>query len=144
MNHPANRPDPAELLETFVASNHCDKAFAALVESLDRLVYSSALRRTGSPQLAEEVAQDVFAIMARKADSLQRHPCLAAWALKTTKLQCRNAMRSERRRQRKIAALTSDAEARHAPTSMTTDDQATWKDVVLLLDDVFDRLLLLD
>ena len=63
----ANRPDPARLLEAFVASNRCDQAFAALVGSLDGLVYSSALRRTGNAQLAEEVAQNVFAIMARKA-----------------------------------------------------------------------------
>ena len=144
VNTPANGTDPAELLEAFVASNRSDKAFAALVGSLDRLVYSSALRRTGSAQLAEEVAQDVFAIMARKADSLRRHASLTAWALKTTKLRCGNAMRSERRRQRKIAALTSEVEAQDPLSSNAMDDQASWKDAVPFLDDALDRLSPLD
>ncbi len=140
MRRPANRPDPARLLEAFVASNRCDKAFAALVGSLDGLVYSSALRRTGNAQLAEEVAQNVFAIMAQKAGALRSHPSLTAWALKTTRLQCANAMRSERRRQRKTAALASEAGSRNSQSTNPMDDQATWKDAIPFLDEALDRL----
>jgi RNA polymerase sigma factor (sigma-70 family) len=140
VKHSANRPDPPRLLEAFVASGRCDKAFAALVGSLDGLVYSSALRRTGNAQLAEEVAQNVFAIMARKASSLRSHPSLTAWALKTTRLQSANAMRSERRRQRKLAALTSEAGALHSQSSNAMDESSTWKDAVPFLDEALDRL----
>lgn len=91
-------PDRSTLLEAFLASNRSETAFTALVGSLDRLVYSGALRRTGSPQLAEEVTQNVFAILARKAASLRGHPCLEAWAMETTRLEAATVMRSERRR----------------------------------------------
>lgn len=47
-------------------------AFAALTERYAGLVYSAALRRTGSPEVAEEVAQNVFTILARKAPRLLR------------------------------------------------------------------------
>ena len=140
MNRPTDRPDPARLLEAFVASHRCDKAFAALVGSLQGLVFTSALRRTGNAQLAEEVAQNVFAIMARKADSLRKHPSLTAWALKTTQLQSATAMRGERRRQRKLAALGDETRTRGTPPSNTMDDQATWKDAVPFLDEALDRL----
>jgi hypothetical protein len=53
-----DRVDPRELLEAFVASKRSERAFTALVENLRSLVYSSALRRTSRPQLAEEVTQD--------------------------------------------------------------------------------------
>ena len=58
-----------------------------LVSNLGDLVYSSALRRTQNSQLAEEIAQNVFAILARKADSLRRHPSLTAWIFETTRLE---------------------------------------------------------
>ena len=53
-----DRVDPRELLEAFVASKRSERAFTALVENLRSLVYSSALRRTSRPQLAEEVTKD--------------------------------------------------------------------------------------
>ena len=92
-----NRPDPGALLEAFVRSQHSERVFATLVESLSGLVYSGALRRTRNPQLAEEIAQNVFAVLARKAESLLRHPCLTAWILETTRLETARAMRHTKR-----------------------------------------------
>ena len=92
-------PDPSKLLEAFLASDRSERAFTALVGSLNRLVHSAALRRTGHAQLAEEVSQNVFTILARKASSLRNHPCLEAWAMETTRLEARTVLRSERRRQ---------------------------------------------
>lgn len=135
-----HRSDPRALLEAFLASNRSGKAFAALVESLSRLVFSRALRRTGNPQLAEEITQDVFAILARKAESLRHHPALEAWIFETTRLRAASAMRSERRRQRKIAALTSESQARHPDPTDPMDNQATWKEAVPALDEALDRL----
>lgn len=136
----SSKSDPTRLLSTFVASNYCDKTFARLVESLNGLVYSSALRRTGNSQLAEEIAQNVFAIMAKKAKALRRHPSLTAWALETTKYQSANAMRSEKRRRRKVEALIGQAATQDPASSNAMEDQCIWKDAVPFLDEALDRL----
>ncbi len=135
-----DRPDPSALLEAFVASGRDERAFARLVENLGGLVYSSALRRAGNSQLAEEITQNVFAIMARKAESLRRHPSLTAWALETTRLQSASAMRSEKRRRRKVAALAREAEARTPASSPAMKPEPAWKEAVHHLDEALDRL----
>ncbi|NNM28220.1 MAG: RNA polymerase sigma factor [Akkermansiaceae bacterium] len=140
MQDPQNRPDPRELLEAFVASKRSERAFTAVVENLRSLVYSSALRRTSRPRLAEEVTQDVFARLARKAESLCRHPSLQAWIFETTRRQAATAMRSERRRQRKIDALTSEAKARESNTPHPMDNLPNWTEAVPVLDEALDRL----
>jgi RNA polymerase sigma factor (sigma-70 family) len=140
MNPQSQRPDPRKLLEAFVTSSRSERAFAALVACLSGLVFSSALRRTGNAQLAEEVAQNVFAIMARKASSLLGHPSLEAWTLETTRLEAAAMMRSEKRRQRKLAALAVETDI----ITPTSDDpmkpSATWEDALPLLDDALDSL----
>ena len=57
-----------ELLGQFAREKSQD-AFTALVNRHVNLIYSAALRQVRSPQLAEEVAQSVFADLARDADN---------------------------------------------------------------------------
>lgn len=137
-------PDPSKLLEAFLASGRSERAFADLVGSLNRLVHSAALRRTGHAQLAEEVSQNVFAILARKAPSLRNHPCLEAWAMEATRLEARTVLRSERRRQSKTAAFARETEARPSTPTEPMDSHENWQDALPLLDDALESLPLKD
>jgi RNA polymerase sigma factor (sigma-70 family) len=136
--------DLSELLEAFLVSGGSERAFTALVGSLNRLVHSAALRRTGNAQLAEEVSQNVFAILARKAPSLRNHPCLEAWTMETTRLEARTALRSERRRQSKTAAFARETEARSSTPTEPMDTHENWQDALPLLDDALERLPMKD
>src|ERR1700677_4854872 len=83
------------------AANNSDAAFAALVERHINLVYSAALRCLGNPHEAEEVAQVVFIILARKAGSLRRETILSGWLYQTAQLTAANFLRTKLRRERR-------------------------------------------
>ena len=69
----------AELLQAY-AQNRSESAFTELVQRHIDLVYSAALREAhGDASQAEDIAQAVFAELARRASSLVRHPALAGW-----------------------------------------------------------------
>ncbi len=70
-----------ELLAQY-ARTQSEAAFATLVSRYLNLVYSAALRFTGDPHHAQEIAQVVFIILARKAFSLRRSIVLSGWPIK--------------------------------------------------------------
>ncbi|EEF59232.1 RNA polymerase sigma factor [Pedosphaera parvula] len=80
---------------------HSEDAFRALVQQHTNLVFGTALRRTGNATAAEEITQNVFLILARKAIWLQSHTSLAAWLHHTTLFEARQWWRGESRRQRR-------------------------------------------
>ena len=59
----------------------CEEAFRSLVERYADLVYGTALRRTGDRLAAEEVAQNVFVALARKAERIDGTGGLGGWLL---------------------------------------------------------------
>jgi RNA polymerase sigma factor (sigma-70 family) len=62
-------------------------------------VYSSALRQVGDVHLAEDVAQAVFVLLARKARSVPPEGVMG-WLFNTTRYVARNAMKAEARRRK--------------------------------------------
>jgi len=87
-----------DLLGEFIRDASQD-AFTALVQRHLDLVYCAALRQVRSHQLAEEVAQSVFADLARNADRLRPDTILTAWLYEVTRRTAINVVRGEARRQ---------------------------------------------
>src|SRR6266566_2144495 len=87
----------AELLREYVTSGS-DTAFTELVDRYVDFVYATARRQVGNAQLAEEVAQVVFSLLARKAVGLVDLPSLAGWLYRATCFTAARTLRTERRR----------------------------------------------
>jgi RNA polymerase sigma factor (sigma-70 family) len=97
--------DDATLLRQY-AEEGLDSAFTELVRRHVDLVYGAALRRTGDPHRAADVAQQVFVALARDARKLSCHAVLGAWLHTATRNAAFNLMISEQRRQaRELQAL---------------------------------------
>src|SRR3954470_9790673 len=92
--------DDMELVRQYV-TGRSESAFAALVSRHANLVYSAALRRTSNPQLAEEITQAVFIILARKADSFGEKTILPGWLYRTACYVSGHALKREFRRQQR-------------------------------------------
>jgi RNA polymerase sigma factor (sigma-70 family) len=86
-----------ELLRRFVIQRDHD-AFAVLVQRHIGLVYHSALRRVGETHAAEDITQQVFTTLARKAAQLGEHEALAGWLHTTGRYEAHRFLRAERRR----------------------------------------------
>jgi RNA polymerase sigma factor (sigma-70 family) len=92
----------AQLLREF-AEHAADSLFGEIVARHAGLVYSAALRQTNSPELARDVAQNVFIDLARKArqvsERMSENGSLAGWLYRATQFAARNSLRGEIRRQ---------------------------------------------
>ncbi len=97
----------SQLLETWVKHER-QADFKEIVRRHLGLVQGIACRQVGHDQ-AEDIAQRVFAILARKASSLTDLRSLSAWLHRVTMLQCRNAVRSQMRdRRNQEAAMETE------------------------------------
>jgi RNA polymerase sigma factor (sigma-70 family) len=94
-----------ELLLAYT-TNGSEEAFRELVERHLALVYSAALRQlNGDAHLAQDVAQSVFADLARKANGLAGRfqagrGIMAGWLLMSTRFAALKVIRSSQRRQK--------------------------------------------
>ena len=118
------------------AIEHREDAFAELVRRHLDAVYSAALRRLGGDaHLAEDVAQQVFVALARKAAVVSRHSVVSAWLYVATRNEAANVVRRERRRkQREQEAYAMETVALNPP------DQVPWHRVAPILDGMIDQL----
>jgi RNA polymerase sigma factor (sigma-70 family) len=125
--------DDLTLLREYARRNS-EEAFAALVSRHINLVYSVALRQVRDPQLAEEITQAVFIILARKAASLGPKTILSGWLCRTARYASANALTIQRRRQRR------EQEAHMQSTLNETASDETWSQIAPLLDGAMGQL----
>jgi len=126
------RTDDNVLLHQF-AEKRSEEAFAALVARHVNLVYSVALRRVGEPHDAEEIAQAVFIILAKKAGELRHDKAISSWLFQTTRLTANNFIRSEMRRHRR------EQEA-YMQSLLNESGEDAWPRIAPLLDDAVGAL----
>src|SRR5688500_3175073 len=128
-------PDDATLLQRY-AETGAEDAFAELVRRHIDGVFSAAVRRVGGDvQLAEDVAQQVFVVLARNAVALTGHPALTVWLYVTTRNAAGNIVRRERRRR----AREQEAQTMQQIFS-EGESPADWSRVAPVLDAAIDEL----
>lgn len=95
-----------QLLWEYV-SQQSPRAFEALVQRHADLVFATVMRRLGDVEPAQEVAQNVFIALARKAGRFRVEVSLAGWLHKTAVLESRRWWRDDLRRQRREQAAAN-------------------------------------
>src|SRR5437879_5499669 len=95
-----------ELIQQY-AKSRSEAAFAELVRRHLAWVYSVALRKVGQPQIAEEVAQSVFVLLAFKAGGLPSGTILGGWLFRTTCFVGSRALRGEQRQKHREQIASS-------------------------------------
>ena len=123
--------DDWQLLQDY-AERGSESAFRTLVGRHLGLVRAAALRQVNESALAEEVAQAVFILLARKARKLSRETVLAGWLFRTTRFVAARALRSEFRRQRREQEAVNMQE-------LSLPDE-TWRRIAPELDAGLERL----
>lgn len=102
---------PAELNATLAAARRGEEdAWRRIIELYGRRVFAMARSRCGRSDLAEEIAQSVFATIAiklRQADGYSEQGRFEAWLFRITM----NRVRDELRRLRRDAGATAGADA---------------------------------
>jgi RNA polymerase sigma factor (sigma-70 family) len=132
--------DDAELLRRY-AEERSEPAFAELVRRHVNVVYAAALRRVGGDaHLAEEVAQVVFTILARKAGSLARHPVLVGWLHRSTHYAALDALRDKLRREKREHTVESETMNGNAETNPSRRTDLDWDELGPIVDSLLDRL----
>lgn len=86
-----------QLLNEYVNHNS-ETAFATLVGRYSDLVYSTCLREVRNAELAQDVTQVVFLLLAKKASSFREGVVLAGWLFQTACFASKDAVKQEIRR----------------------------------------------
>lgn len=118
-----------ELLQRFVRHGE-QSAFADVVRRHLDLVFATALRKVEDAGAAQEVAQNVFSALARKAWRFAPDDSLPAWLHKTALLESKSWLRGELRRRRR-----EETAAELGTTMKSPDDQPAFNALVPLLDE---------
>jgi RNA polymerase sigma factor (sigma-70 family) len=123
----------ADLLREFVRSRS-DAAFSQIVRRYTNLAYAAARRQVRDAELAEDVTQAAFLVLARRASTVPPR-FLAGWLLTTTHFCARDAIKQRTRRthyEREAAMARPELQR---PPQTSGDPQ-----VAAVLDDALSRL----
>jgi len=115
------------------ATRQSEAAFAELVSRHTNLVYSTALRQSRDPQLAEEITQVVFILLARKAATLGEKTILTGWLYRTACFVSSSALKRERRRQHREQEACMQSE-------LDAQSHDAWNQLAPFLDEAMLRL----
>jgi RNA polymerase sigma factor (sigma-70 family) len=122
----------AELLEEFVRRKS-DAAFGEIVRRYTNLVYAAARRQVRDPDMADDVTQAAFLVLARRASSVSPK-YLPAWLLTTTRLCALDAIKKQTRR------THYEREAAMARPEVRESAEIPDPQVAAFLDDAMSRL----
>lgn len=124
--------DDAALLQSY-ADERSEEAFRELVQRHLSVVYAAALRQVnGDAHLAQDVAQRVFIVLARKAEALKQQPSIVGWLYTATRMEAARAVRTEIRRRRR----EEQAAAMNSPES----DELSFDQIAPVLDEAMSEL----
>lgn len=118
-----------ELLQRFTRRGE-QSAFGDIVRRHLDLVFATALRTVEDSSGAEEVAQNVFTALARKAWQFAPEDSLPAWLHRAAILESKSWLRGELGRRRR-----EQAAAELGTTMNTSEDPAAFRALLPLLDD---------
>jgi len=124
--------DARQQLKQF-AKDRSESSFAAVVRHYLPLVYHAALRQVRNEQLAEDISQAVFILLAEKAHTFSEGDFLPAWLYKATRYASANALRTENRRRK----LETEAARMNDTATFPPED---WSQLSPALDKAMSRL----
>jgi RNA polymerase sigma factor (sigma-70 family) len=118
----ADSADSADTALCDAWSRGDEDALARIVERHGALVHARC-RRALPPSDADDAAQAVFLVLARRGSQAARSPVLAAWLLRVADNVVRNALRDQRRRRsaERAAAQRASGEDAAMPTMEPVD-----------------------
>lgn len=119
-----------ELLAAY-ADHGCQESFAALVSRHIHWVHAMCLRGVRDRHMADDVAQAVFIILARKAKVIPRQTILRGWLFKTARFAVADALK-KRNRHRKHEERAAEL---LPPKQATLEEQRVWAEMSPQLDE---------
>ncbi len=123
------RQSDFERLQQFARAGN-QNAFREIVRRHIDLVFATAMHKVSDAGGAEEISQNVFSVLARKAWQFAPDDSLPAWLHKTALLESKHWLRGELRRRRR-----EEAAAELGTTMKTPHEQTAFNALVPLLDD---------
>ena len=123
------RQSDFEWLRQFARAGN-QNAFRDLVRRHIDLVFATALHKVRDAGGAEEISQNVFSVLARKAWQFAPDDSLPAWLYKTSLLESKQWLRGTLRRRRR-----EQAAAELGTTMKTPEEQTAFNALVPLLDE---------